>query len=88
MNRLRHPPNCSIRRERIVEYIAVLTNGIFMAMLIGPFSNSGRMLLRYTFSSTSGTLQITVGRVICIASIRILGEGMRPKSVIWAPQAN
>ena len=59
-----------------------------MAMLMGPFSSMGMICLRYTFSSTSGTLHIIVGRTFCIASTRILGEGMRPSSVIWAPTAS
>ena len=67
--------------------------GIFHADLARAIK--GRVQLDFMVASSygsgavsSGTLHIIVGRTFCIASTRILGEGIRPSSVIWAPTAS
>ncbi len=40
------PPKASISFLRITEQTAVETSGIFMAMLMGPFSSMGSTCLR------------------------------------------
>ena len=69
-------------------YILLLTPGIFTATLATPRLILGNTCLRTIFSMSSGTVTTTFGRTFAIASTSILGAGILPRSVTWAPTAS